>query len=281
MGASTLIIAVRSLDKGLAAKVDLEETIKCGPDVIQVWQLDMASYASVQSFAERVNNELDRVDIFNANAGLARRAYSMAEDNELMVTVNFVSTFLLAALVMPKLKDTAARYKTRPTFCITGSGAHCMTKFPQKTAPKGKLLTTVNDKDFVEANLDDQYPVSKLLEVLALRHFAKLYPVDKYPVTVNIANPGLCHSELARDSPSFFFWLFRQVLARTTEVGSRTVVHGGSAGGETHGQYLDNCTIQPPSDLCLSPEGEELSRRVWSELEMKLEAIRPGIMNNF
>ncbi|KAI8631410.1 putative short-chain dehydrogenase [Xylariaceae sp. FL1651] len=281
MGAGSLILAVRSLDKGHAAKADLEETTRCAPDIIQVWQLDMASYASVQLFADRVNKELDRVDIFNANAGLARGYYTTSEDNETMVTVNFISTFLLAALVMPKLKETAARHRTRPTFCITGSGAHRTTKFPQKTAPEGKLLATVNDRAFFEAHAHDQYPVSKLLGVLALRRFAEEYPANKYPVTVNIADPGLCHSELAREANSLGFWLFRQVLARTTEVGSRTIVHGGSAGAETHGQYLGDCTVQPPSDLCLGLEGEELSRRVWSELEVKLEAIKPGVMKNF
>ncbi|KAF2964031.1 hypothetical protein GQX73_g9530 [Xylaria multiplex] len=280
MGAERVIMAVRSLEKGHAAKADVEETTHCNPSTIEVWQLDMASYTSVQLFAERANKELDRIDIFNANAGLARGYYSMAEDNETMVTVNFISTFLLAALVMPKLKETAARYGTRPTFCITGSGAHRHTTFPQRIAPDGKLLDTINDRKFAEAHITEQYPVSKLLEILALRHFAELHPANQYPVTVNIADPGLCHSELAREASSFTFWLFRQVLARTTEVGSRTIVHGGSADATTHGQYLSNCAIEEPSELCLTPEGKELSRRVWSELEAKLEAIRPGIMQN-
>ncbi|KAI0416774.1 putative short-chain dehydrogenase [Xylaria grammica] len=281
MGAERVIIAVRSLGKGHAAKADIEQTTHCRPSIIQVWQLDMASYTSVQSFAERANKELDRIDIFNANAGMARGYYSTAEDNETMVTVNFISTFLLAALVMPKLKETASRYDTRPTFCITGSGAHRHTSFPQKTAPEGKLLNTVNEQAFAETHMSDQYPVSKLLGVLALRRFAELHPANEYPVTVNIADPGLCHSELAREATSFGFWLFRQVLARTTEVGSRTIVHGGSADAVTHGRYLSSCAVEDPSELCLTPEGKELSRRIWSELETKLEATCPGVMRNF
>ncbi|KAJ2993561.1 hypothetical protein NUW58_g1800 [Xylaria curta] len=281
LGADRVIIAVRSLEKGHAAKADIEQTTHCNPNIIQVWQLDMASYGSVQEFAERANKELNRIDIFNANAGLARDYYSTAEDNETMVTVNFISTFLLAALIMPKLKETATRYNIRPVFCITGSGVHHYTSFPQKIAPEGKLLDTINDRAFAEARIRDQYPVSKLLEVLALRRFAELHPADQYPVTVNIADPGLCHSELARESTGFAFWLFRQIFARTTEVGSRTIVHGGSAGAVTHGQFLSDCAVAQPSKLCLTPEGKELSRRVWSELETKLEAIRPGIVHNF
>ena len=36
LGAETLILAVRSLEKGEAAKRDIEKSTKCGKDVIQV-----------------------------------------------------------------------------------------------------------------------------------------------------------------------------------------------------------------------------------------------------
>lgn len=75
LGASRLILAVRDLDKGHNAKREIESSTQCVASVIQVWKLDMASYASVRKFAARVCNELDRVDIFHANAGVARKAY--------------------------------------------------------------------------------------------------------------------------------------------------------------------------------------------------------------
>ena len=112
----------------------------------------MSSYASVQKFAARLDDELDRVYIFIANAGIAATKYRMAEDNEATITVNVVSTFLLAALVMPKFKASAAKFLARPTFTITSSEVHGHTKFPQQNAPDGQIFAAVNDaKNWSEA----------------------------------------------------------------------------------------------------------------------------------
>ena len=281
LGVGRMILAVRNLDNGHAAKQDIEATTKCAKDVIQVWQLDMASYANVQKFAARIDAELDRVDIFIANAGVARAKYSTAEDNEEMITVNVVSTFLLAALVMPKLKATAVRFTTRPTFTITASGAHAFTQFPQKSAPDGEIFATLNDKATAEKHWDDQYPVSKLLEIFGVRTIGEKYPASVFPVTVNCVDPGLCHSELARDYPTFGFWLMKLLLARSTEYGSRTLVHAGSQGADSHGHYLSDCEIRAPAPLVTSKEGKEVQDRVWGELVKKLEAIKPGVTRNF
>ena len=281
MGASTVILAVRSLDRGHAAKHDIEATTNCAENVIQVWRIDMASYASVQKFAARVDAELDRVDIFIANAGVATVNYSTAEDNETSITINVVSTFLLAALVMPKLRATAARFKTRPTFTITTSEVHGHTKFPQQWAPDGEIFATINDKEAAEKNFTDQYPISKLLEVFGVRAIAQAHPASVFPVTINCVNPGLCHSELGREFPTFGFWLIKLLLARSTEVGSRTLVHAGTQGAESHGQYLSDCEIAEPAPLVTSQEGKKAQDRVWAELLKKLEAIKPGVTSSF
>jgi hypothetical protein len=44
LGASKLILAVRNVSAGEEAKKDIENTINCGGSVIEVWQLDLASY---------------------------------------------------------------------------------------------------------------------------------------------------------------------------------------------------------------------------------------------
>ena len=192
LGASTLILAVRSLEKGNAAKKDIEHSTGCAKGVIQVWQLDMANYGSVQKFAARAEKELERVDAFLANAGLATTKFSKAEGNELMITVNVVSTFLLVLLMMPKLKETAKKFDTRPTLTITSSEVHGHTTFPEKSAPTGQIFQTLNDES--KADMNDRYPVSKLLEVFGVRAIAERHPSSSFPVTVNIVNPGLCHS---------------------------------------------------------------------------------------
>lgn len=68
-----------------------------------------------------------------------------------------------------------------------------------------------------------------------------------------------------------------RILCRSTEVGSRTLVYGASAGPESHGQYLPDCVITPTRGLSKGEEGAKLQARVWEELKAKLEAIRPGV----
>ncbi|KAK8022727.1 hypothetical protein PG993_013494 [Apiospora rasikravindrae] len=292
LGASRLILAVRNLEKGQAARKDIETTAAKGT-VIDVWELDMAKYASVQAFAARVNVELSRVDIFHANAGVVCPKYSVTEGNETSVTINYVSTFLLAALVLPKLKATAAEFGTRPTLAITNSGAHEHTKFPHMSAAAttiknggasdGAILTAVNDQNFAGgAHWKEQYPVSKLLGVFAVRSIAKEHPADRYPVTVNMVSPGLCHSELSREAEGVqkvAFSIMKAAVARTTEEGSRTLVDAGVQGAKSHGQYLADCRIAQPSAVVLDNPG--VQDRLWLELKAKLEAIQPGVTENF
>lgn len=280
MGASKLILAVRNIQRGQEAKEDILSTTGRTEDIIDVWELDMASYASVEKFAARVDSELARVDIFLANAGIAPGKYRQAEGLEESITVNFVSTMLLAALVVPKLKSTANEYNIRPTLTIVSSDVHAHTTFPQKSAPEGKVLDAVSDKDACEKSWDEQYPVSKILGVFAVRALAERHPSSAFPVTINLANPGLCHSELGREIPAWSFWLIKLLLARSTEAGSRTLVHAASQGIESHGQYMSDCEIGLPSAFVRSDEGEKAQERVWDELVKKLEIIHPGCMTN-
>jgi NAD(P)-dependent dehydrogenase (short-subunit alcohol dehydrogenase family) len=192
LGASTVILAVRSLEKGEDAKRDIEQSTGCNKDVVQVWQLDLASFQSVKDFAARAKKELSRVDVLLENAGIATRTYSLAEDNERTITVNVVSTFLLAFLMFPKLKETAQKFNSRPVLTIITSGVHAWTDLPEKSAANGQIFKTLNDKE--TANMAIRYPVSKLLEVLVVREIAEKAPSKSFPITVNCVDPGFCHS---------------------------------------------------------------------------------------
>lgn len=69
-------------------------------------------------------------------------------------------------------------------------------------------------------------------------------------------------------------------LARTTEVGSRTLVAAASAGEDTHGMYLQDCRIKEPSRWVRSEQGKAAQPRVYKELLSILEEIEPGVTNN-
>jgi NAD(P)-dependent dehydrogenase (short-subunit alcohol dehydrogenase family) len=80
-----------------------------------VWDLDLSSYASVLAFPERFKSELPKLDVLIANAGIGTKKWRKTEDNEETITTNVVYTSLLAFLIHPKLRETASKYKQKPT----------------------------------------------------------------------------------------------------------------------------------------------------------------------
>jgi NAD(P)-dependent dehydrogenase (short-subunit alcohol dehydrogenase family) len=274
LGASTVVLAVRSLSKGDAAKTDIEATTG-RHDVIKVMQLDMSSYDSVLSFASACA-ELPRIDIAILNAGVARGVWETAEGHESTITVNVLSTFLLAFALLPHLTATSKKFNTRPTLTITSSEVHEFAAFPERNAPEGQIfaqLDQAKDANGKDVDMSNRYQVSKLLEVFCIRAMAASSPST---VTINNVNPGLCHSELSREA-GWGLYIMKLLLARTGEQGSRTLVHAGSAKEDTHGAYMSDCTITEPVAWVRSQEGQVVQERLWKELCSILEGVKEGI----
>lgn len=121
LSAKRVIIGVRTLSKGEEAKAKIEEeTGRKG--VLEVWHLDLTSYDSVKKFAVKVR-ELDRIDAIIENAGVALDKYAIEEGLETTLTVNDVSTMLLATLVLPKLQESARKFNNSPHLSVVGSAA--------------------------------------------------------------------------------------------------------------------------------------------------------------
>jgi NAD(P)-dependent dehydrogenase (short-subunit alcohol dehydrogenase family) len=274
LGASTVVLAVRSLEKGDAAKLSIESSTGV-KNVVQVMHVDMSSYSSVIEFASAVSHTLPRIDIVCLNAGIVKGQWEQAEDHEATITVNVISTFLLALALLPKLIEMSCRYNVRPTMTITSSEVHEFANFTEHQST-GRIFDALNDSvpNGNPVDMGNRYQVSKLLEILALRQLCSLYP--NLPVTINCVNPGLCKSDLAREAP-WSLHILTFLLGRRTEVGSRTMVHAGMAGAETHGEYLSDCQITPPAPWVRSEEGHEVQRRVWEELVAILEGVKEGV----
>lgn len=275
LGASKLILAVRNTKAGEEAKHDIEGSTRCAPTVIEVWPLDLSSYASVKSFAERAS-KLPRIDVLLENAGIATPKWEIVEGHEKTVVVNVISTFLLALLMLPKLKSCAKEFSITPRVTIVSSEVHGWAKFPEAKAPS---IFTALDDESNKKSFAERYQTSKLLEVLAIRRIAP--QLEGSGVILNMLNPGLCHSELGRDAP-FLLTLMKFFLARTTEMGSRTLVASGIAGPESHGQYMHDAKVDDSavSGFVKSKDGKKASEQVWKELSAILEAIQPGVTGN-
>ncbi|KAK0621948.1 hypothetical protein B0T17DRAFT_494175 [Bombardia bombarda] len=280
LGAAKVILAVRSITKGEEAARSIVASEK-REGVVEVWELDLASYQSVEAFAQRAQG-LPRLDVVVANAGILVYNFAMAEDNESTITVNVVSHMLLALLLLPKLRETAVTVRKHSVFTFTGSFTHWMTKFPERNSEHIFFADLADEK---KARMKDRYYVSKLIQLLTMREFAnelsKSHKNGK--VIVSVVNPGFVKTEIMRHAGAMLqvgLKVLRKVLARTTEEGGRTLIHGAEGGEETHGQYLNDCKVGIVGEFVSSPEGEQKQKQLWRELTEKLESIHPGCLQN-
>ncbi|GKZ91934.1 hypothetical protein CBS76997_9975 [Aspergillus niger] len=283
-----LILAVRNLSAGESARAEiLNAQPDCDPQTVEVWPLDLASYDSVRAFATRATTTLDRLDVLLCNAGLATFQCSKAEGHERMITVNVISTFLLAVLLVPKLRETRRLCQQMgeeghiPVLSIVASEVHAFTKFPERNAPAEKgvaVFEALDEPERYYKTMAERYRTSKLLDVLLTRELADRIGDDD--IVVNCLNPGLCRSQLAREMDNVVVRIMLRLLGRTAEVGSRTLVTAAAAGRESHGQYMSNGVVCPRelSSFVTSEEGRRTQKRVWEELSDILEQIQPGIM---
>jgi retinol dehydrogenase-12 len=151
LNAGTVILAVRNLGKGQAAKKSIIESEKRSEDVVEVWELDLSSYASTKAFAKRAQN-LSRLDVVVGNAGIYMYEFQMAEEDESTITVNNISTFLLGIMLVPKLRETSIAQKKETVLTFTGSFVHYLTEFPERQS--SPIFAELAEK--TKANMSDR-----------------------------------------------------------------------------------------------------------------------------
>ncbi len=131
LNASLVILGVRNLSKGAAAKESILESTNQPSRSIEVWELDLSSFDSVKAFAAKAN-QLRRLDGILENAGIMTKNFKLVEGYESTITVNVISTFLLALLILPKLKESASKFNIQPRLSIVASDVHFLVKFPER-----------------------------------------------------------------------------------------------------------------------------------------------------
>lgn len=245
LGLGKLILAVRSVTKGEAAREQLAAGVAGKRQSIEVWELDLSGYDSVLGFVERTKS-LDRLDIFVHNAAIVSKAFVVnpKTGHEQIFQTNYLSSALLILLILPVLKDKNSSEKPgRLTFVSSDTAAWAA--FKERT-PK-PILTNFDKEDIFEGT--ERYWTSKLLGQLFLAELARRVPSSV--AVINAPNPGLCYgSNLMNDFSGgvagSFIGVMVRLFGRSTEVGAwaltdATVRHGP----ESHGQYLEDGKLQP------------------------------------
>jgi len=280
LNASKVILGCRSISKGEEAARSIEETTG-RKGVCEVWQVDIGDFDSVKEFTNKVS-KLDRLDVVVENAGIAAITYSEMEGMESTIAVNVVGTFLMALNLLPTLRKSGQEHGRVPCLVITSSGVHARSNMAERFEDSIFEALKKNELKY----MTNRYPTSKLLEVFTIRALAEQMQAGAHatqPVVLNTVNPGFCHSSLSRSVTGFRavrFWFFKALMARTTEMGSRTLVYAAAGNEETHGKYMSECQVTEPSEFVRSEEGRKTQERVYKELMGILENIQAGITKN-
>ncbi|KUI58319.1 WW domain-containing oxidoreductase [Cytospora mali] len=281
LGLSKLIMAVRNESKGNAARETLisQTSSKLGENAIEVWTLDLSVYDQIINFAERAKG-LERLDIVNLNAGFSpiKQIINEHTGHDEIIQVNYLSTALLAVLLLPVIKEKQAR-GSQPSpsrISFTSSEVAAWTKFKERTESPllAALDTKVASSMMESAILGDRMLISKLLGQFFVAELARRVPPSV--VVINAASPGVCHdSEFNREVEKTFLGAilrrFQKGLGNTCAVGARMMTDAlVNHGEETHGQFLSFQKVVPMAPIVYTPEGKEVSERLWKETMAEL-----------
>ncbi|KAF8903431.1 hypothetical protein CPB84DRAFT_1746146 [Gymnopilus junonius] len=266
MNPAKLILACRNREKGDAAvNVIKQET---GFQGVELWLLDLASFASVKFFSERFEKEGGRLDILVENAANAPPMGSVdfTDDGwEASVQINVLSTSLLALLLVPRMLETAQ------------NEAHYLVL-------EAPMLREYGHKNDLKNTKSDakRYQVTKLWNIFFVR--ALNDRLHERPVIVNAIHPGYSSSALGHNFMGIHLLLDKLMyifLARTTEEGSRMPVWAAVGAeerkDELRGAYISLMEVHEPSDFVISKEGEKAQEKFWDNLIEELSQIEPKV----
>ncbi len=196
-----LLLAVRSLEKGELARTQILATYPNA--TIQVMALDLASLASVKSFAEAFKQTYTKLDLLINNAGIMIPPYKKTVDGfESQFGTNHLGHFALTSLLFPFLKKTAGS-----RIVNVSSNAHKMgnLNFEDLQWEHRRYVPWKAYGDSKIANLYFTYELSQRIKASGSL------------VLASAAHPGLTNTNLAK---SALLRSFNALIAQTGNMGA-------------------------------------------------------------
>jgi NAD(P)-dependent dehydrogenase (short-subunit alcohol dehydrogenase family) len=180
-----------------------------GPQGAEAIPLDLASLASVRTFADEVKKMIGdaHIDMLVLNAGIqtSDAKQRTVDGFEPTFAVNHLAHYLLARLLVPCMADNGR-------LVITTSDTHDPAVFSgaPKTLDPEALAHPDRNRGGVRYSA---YPASKLCDLLTARSFAALAKVQPPHITAIAYNPGLTlGTGLNRDAPRLLRFLMPAIL---------------------------------------------------------------------
>ncbi|KAK2670985.1 Short-chain dehydrogenase/reductase SDR [Fusarium oxysporum f. sp. vasinfectum] len=252
---SHLIIAVRNQARGDSAAQKLRNEFPKAK--IEVSIVDMASYKSIQSFVKWCES-LSQLDIAILNAGLSRPQFERSDESkhEMTCQINYLSTALLAILLLPVLKKK--RGTSEPAhLALVGSD---MSYWAHWTGTSDSIWDAVDDPSSWSSN--GAYQISKLLLIMF---------VGKLSEGTEFGTDGK-RSKIEQ----FWMSIAKPIVGRTVSTGARSYVDAVAVKGkESHGSFVGEGKVKPYPQIMYEPAGKALQETAWNDLMKELSFAKP------
>ncbi|XP_072950702.1 short-chain dehydrogenase TIC 32, chloroplastic-like isoform X2 [Typha angustifolia] len=184
-----VIIPSRTLESGMKVK---ESLLKENPhSKLQIVEMDLSSFDSVQKFAQSFSASNKHLNILINNAGIMACPFQLSTDGiELQFATNHLGHFLLTNLLLDKLKATAKETGIQGRIVNVSSTAH------KRSNGSFFNLDEMNDKSRYKPF--GAYAHSKLANILHANELSRLLQEEGSNVTANSLHPGLIFSNIGR-----------------------------------------------------------------------------------
>ncbi|GAW22508.1 hypothetical protein ANO14919_120450 [Xylariales sp. No.14919] len=274
LGASTLILAVRDLNKGNAAKARITGQVTSPGDII-IKEVDLSTFDSVKAFVQDINETVPELHVAQLCAGIMTPSFTMgAEGYENAFQINVLSTALMAILLLDKVQKTAAAdsndgYIPHITFLNSVATQDVLGEWIPEDQT---LVQRINDPTKFEHV--SQYYLVKLaaryfIEGLAA-HCTRTSPEGETNIIVNCSCPAMCRgTDLHRGYPWYVRLLmipYKLICGRDPEHGSRTLVSAAGLGRESHGRLWINDTLPEYAGFMATERSEKLGKETNEEI---------------
>ncbi|KAK3375638.1 hypothetical protein B0T24DRAFT_204713 [Lasiosphaeria ovina] len=226
-------------------ETELKELGKPIPTIL-MWQIDMMTFAGCQEVGKKARG-LKNLDHVLLTAGiLSYKRRESPEGWETSIQVNYLSTALVAILLLPVLKASPGNPSPPVVTFVTSFGIY-PTSYTLSMPKKGNYLKHLNNnKDGIQQA--HQYGRSKALLLYFARELAARTAIGRLPrkVTINSADPGTAWTGLTGpNNEKLIPRLITNFGARDPQLCATALVNGASAGAESNGKILHDFDTAP------------------------------------
>ncbi|TGZ74241.1 hypothetical protein CRM22_001042 [Opisthorchis felineus] len=209
--------------------------------------LDLASYKSIRSFADRMRQKNEPVNILVNNAGIDLHNPEYDSSGiELQLKVNHLGHFLLSELLRPLL-DAAGGAR----IVVTSSLRH--------------RFATLNLEDLSHPITGACYSSSKLANVVHAKELSKRWGPNIVAVSLH---PGLVRTEVFRHHPIRHWIVHNMRFSKTAWQGAQTLLHCCLAKDLVPGGYYAECRLATVNSQALQ---DGVGEKFWIASERLVE----------